>query len=138
MIAVEPDADLVAAWRAARTGAGQPDGRRIGQFPICWGPDKARAVRRAHELFRWFGGGWHVNTNLPTPVAFEAASQFVTEADVADAIACGPDLDELAESLRPFVDADFTDVALLQIGDESQDTFLAEVAPALLGKLRDL
>jgi hypothetical protein len=79
-----------------------------------------------------------VNTNLPTPVAFEAASQFVTEADVADAIACGPDLDVLAESLRPFVDADFTDVALLQIGDESQDTFLAEVAPALLGKLRDL
>ncbi len=138
LIAVEPDSDLVTTWDVARTDGGLPKSRKIGQLPICWGPDKDKAVERAHELFRWFGGGWHVNADLPTPVAFDAASQFVTPADVADSIACGPDLDELAESFRPFVDAGFTDVALVQIGDESQDMFLAEVAEALIAKLRAL
>jgi hypothetical protein len=79
-----------------------------------------------------------VNADLPTPAAFEAASQFVEPGEVADSIACGPDLDELAESVRPFRDAGFTDVALVQVGDERQDQFLAEVAPALLQRLRAL
>jgi len=134
LIAVEPDAELVSGWDAARSG--RAASRKIGQIPICWGPDRDRAIRRAHELFRWFGGGWHVNADLPTPVAFEAASQFVRTEDVADSIACGPDLDELVESVRPFWDAGFTDVALVQIGDESQGEFLESVAEPLLGKLR--
>jgi len=138
LIAVEPRAEIVGAWDAARADGGLAAGRKIGQIPICWGPDKSRAISRAHELFRWFGGGWAVNADLPTPAAFEAASQFVEPGDVADSIACGPDLDELAESVRPFRDAGFTDVALVQVGDERQDQFLAEVAPALLQRLRAL
>ena len=138
LIAVQPEAHLVSSWHSTRSAAGLPSNRKIGQIPICWGPDKARAIARTHELFRWFGGGWAVNADLPTPVAFEAASQFVKPEDVADAIACGPDLDELAESVRPFLTAGFTDVALVQVGDESQDQFLAEVAPALLDRLRAL
>jgi G6PDH family F420-dependent oxidoreductase len=138
LIAVEPDAHLVTRWDTARSDAKLPAGRRIGQLPICWGPDKAKAIDRAHELFRWFGGGWHVNADLPTPIAFDAASKYVTPSDVADSIACGPDLDELANSFRPFLDARFTDVALVQIGDESQDHFLAEVAQPLLDRLRGL
>ncbi|MDQ2835977.1 MAG: TIGR03557 family F420-dependent LLM class oxidoreductase [Actinomycetota bacterium] len=138
LIAVEPDAELVRSWNAERAAATLPAGRKIGQVPICWGQDKAKAVDRAHELFRWFGGGWHVNANLPTPAAFEGASQFVRPEDVAQAIACGPDLDELAASVQPFIDAGFTDVALVQVGDESQDQFLAEVAEPLLRRLRAL
>ncbi|MCW2521950.1 MAG: F420-dependent oxidoreductase, family [Frankiales bacterium] len=136
LIAVEPKPELISGWDAARSPLGLPPSRKIGQIPICWGPDKARATARAHELFRWFGGGWPVNANLPTPAAFEAASQFVRLEDVAASIACGPDLDELAESVRPYWEAGFTDVALVQIGDESQDEFLTAVAPALLSKLR--
>lgn len=135
LIAVEPEASLVQAWDTAR---GTDGSRKIGQIPICWAPDKEYAIGRAHELFRWFGGGWHVNANLPTPVAFDNASQYVTPADVADSIACGPDLDELAGSARGFLEAGFTDVALVQIGDESQEQFLAEVAGPLLAKLRAL
>jgi len=138
LIAVQPDGDAVSQWNETRGDAGLDAGRKIGQIPICWRRDKQTAVNRAHELFRWFGGGWQVNADLPTPVAFEAASQFVTPDDVADSIACGPDLDELADSVRPFLDAGFTDVALVQIGDESQDEFLAEVAEPLLARLRAL
>jgi G6PDH family F420-dependent oxidoreductase len=134
LIAVEPDADLVQTWDAAKSAAS----RKIGQIPICWGPDKDAAVARAHDLFRWFGGGWFVNADLPTPAAFDAASRYVTTDDVAQSIACGPDLDELAESARPFLEAGFTDVALVQIGDESQDEFLGTVAGPLLDKLHAL
>lgn len=63
---------------------------------------------RAHEQFRWFGGGWAVSADLPTPAGFAAASQFVRPDDVVGSIACGPDLDELAESVRHYVDAGFT------------------------------
>ncbi len=133
LIAVESERELISQWNRVK-----PDSRKVGQLPICWGPDKDRAVQRAHELFRWFGGGWPVNAELPTPVAFDAASQFVTPENVAESIACGPDLDELAESFRPFLAAGFTDVALVQVGDESQERFLAEIAPELLVRLRRL
>jgi hypothetical protein len=40
-------------------------------MPICWGPDKDKALKKAHEHFRWFAGGWAVNADLPTPAGFE-------------------------------------------------------------------
>jgi len=134
MVAVEPDKELVDGWDAAH-GAGS---RKIGQIPISWGPDKDEAIALAHEQFRWFGGGWAVNAELPTTAGFAAATQFVRPEDVAGAIACGPDLDELAESVRPYLEAGFTDVAIVQVGDVNQERFLAEAAEPLLEKLRAL
>jgi hypothetical protein len=55
---------------------------------------------------------------------------------VAEAIACGPDLDELVESARPFWEAGYTDIGLVQVGDESQQEFLDKIAEPLLEKLR--
>lgn len=134
MIAVQPEAKLVEGWDAAHDGAS----RKIGQIPISWDPDLETAVERAHDQFRWFGGGWAVNADLPTPAGFEAASQFVRADDVAESIACGPDLDALAASVQPYLDAGFTDIAIVQVGDEQQDRFLAEVAEPLLERLRGL
>ncbi|WP_374316327.1 LLM class F420-dependent oxidoreductase [Microbacterium sp.] len=134
MIAVAPDGELVTGWDAAHEGSS----RKIGQVPISWDPDLETAVDRAHDQFRWFGGGWPVNADLPTPAGFEAASRFVRTDDVAESIACGPDLDELAESVRPFLEAGFTDIAIVQIGDEQQERFLAEAAGPLLERVRAL
>lgn len=134
LIAIEPEADLLKSWDRAHSGSS----RKIGQVPVCWGPDREAAIALAHEQFRWFAGGWSVNADLPTPAGFAAASQFVRPEDVAEAIACGPDLDELAESVRPFIDAGFTDIALVQVGDANQQRFLDEAAGPLLEKLRAL
>ncbi len=133
LIAVEPDAELVAGWEREHSGA---DSRKIGQVPICWDPDKQRAIERAHEQFRWFAGGWAVNADLPTPAGFAGASQFVRPEDVADTIACGPDLDELVAAVQPYWEAGFTDIAVVQVGDEGQQRFLDEAAGPLLEKLR--
>jgi hypothetical protein len=61
----------------------------------------------------------------------------VTPEEVADHIACGPDLDAIVESVSAYWQAGFTDVAIVQIGDEGQDRFLSEAAKPLLDKLRD-
>ncbi|WP_134766645.1 TIGR03557 family F420-dependent LLM class oxidoreductase [Nocardioides sp. 1609] len=142
LVAVEPDASLIETWNAVdgapRIGPEGP-GRAIGQIPICWAPDAEgadAAVRLAHEQFRWFAGGWPVNADLPTPAGFAGATQFVRPEDVAESIPCGPDLDAIVEAVQGFVDAGFTDVALVQVGDQWQQRFLDEAAGPLLEKLR--
>jgi G6PDH family F420-dependent oxidoreductase len=131
MIAVEPEEQLTAGFEAAG-GAGKP---RVGQVPICWDPSRDAAIERAHDQFRWFGGGWKVNAELPGTAAFAAASQFVTKADVAESIPCGPDLDAHVAAVTRFLDAGFTDVAVVQVGGEHQQDFLdwagKELLPAL-------
>ena len=133
LIAVEPDAELVAMWEQEHAGTGS---RKIGQIPICWDPDSDAAVKRAHDQFRWFAGGWAVNADLPTPAGFEGASQFVRPEDVAETIPCGPDLDAIVEAVKPYWEAGFTDIAVVQVGDEGQQRFLDEAAGPLLEKLR--
>ncbi|MBD8079353.1 LLM class F420-dependent oxidoreductase [Cellulosimicrobium arenosum] len=136
LIATEPKAELVEQWGALRTDASLDPSRAIGQIPICWDPDRDAAVRRAHDQFRWFGLGWPVNANLPTTESFRRASAFVRPEDVAESIPCGPDLDAIVESVSAYWEAGFTDVALVQIGDESQQRFLDEAAGPLLEALR--
>ena len=137
LIGVEPDSSLITSWNAvdaaSTIGAGA---RAIGQIPICWDPDEDAAVKRAHQQFRWFGGGWQVNADLPTPAGFSGATQYVRPEDVADSIPCGPDLDRIVDAVSEFWKAGFTDIALVQIGDEGQDRFLDEAAGPLLDKLR--
>lgn len=136
-ITTEPDPELISQWTAVR-GADAAPSRTIGQIPVCWAPSKEQGVTLAHEQFRWFAGGWAVNSDLPTPAGFAGASQFVRPEDVAEQIACGPDLDELAESVVPYIEAGFTDIALVQVGDELQQRFLDEAAEGLLERLRSL
>lgn len=137
LVGVEPESSLVEGWNAVegapQIGAGA---RAIGQIPICWDPDEDTAVKRAHEQFRWFGGGWQVNADLPTPAGFSGATQLVRPEDVAGSIPCGPDLDRVVESVSAYWEAGFTDIALVQVGDEGQDRFLEEAAGPLLEKLR--
>ena len=132
LIAVEPKPELVSRWDDAR--AGRPS-RKVGQLPICWAPDEDEAIELAHDQFRWFGGGWKVNSELPGPAGFAGATQFVKPDDVASSIPCGPDVGKIVEAVREFVDAGFTDVALVQIGDRFQRDFLEFAGKELLATL---
>ncbi len=117
-------------YRAARRRQGdRPDTDLLGSRP-------RRRRARAHDQFRWFGGGWAVNADLPTTAGFEGATQFVRPEDVAESIPCGPDLDAIVEAVRKYWEAGFTDIALVQIGDDGQELFLKEAAGSLLEKLR--
>jgi len=131
MIAVEPDAELGNAFDEAG-GSGKP---RVGQMPISFDRDRDAAIERAHAQFRWFGGGWKVNSELPGPSAFDAASQFVTPDDVADSIPCGDDVDAVVAATKPWVEAGFTHLALCQIGGDTQPDFVEWAERALLPAL---
>jgi G6PDH family F420-dependent oxidoreductase len=136
LIAVEPDRELIESWRK-RKGDDAAQSRRIGQVPISWGVDRDEAVDRAHEQFRWFGGGWSVNADLPTTAGFAGASQFVRPEDVAESIPCGPDLQPIVDAVSAYWKAGFTDVALVQIGGDQQSDFLSFAESDLLPALRE-
>ncbi|HEX3897901.1 MAG TPA: LLM class F420-dependent oxidoreductase [Mycobacteriales bacterium] len=134
MIAVEPEPRLGEAFDAAG-GSGKP---RVGQVPVCFDADRDAAVKRAHSLFRWFDGGWKVNAELPGPAGFDAASSHVQPDDVAKQIPCGDDMGEFVEKIKPFADAGFTHVALVQIGGANQSEFIEWSSERLLPALRQV
>lgn len=134
MIATEPKQELGEMFDAAG-GAGKP---RVGQIAVSYDEDREVAVRRAHDQFRWFGLGWKVNSDLPNPDSFASATQFVTPEQVAQQLACGPDVEEHLEKIKPFLDAGFTEVAFVQIGADTQQKFIAWAERELLPALRSL
>lgn len=134
MISTSPDPALAPAWDTARSGA---PSRKVGQLPISWDADADAARTRAHQQFRWFAGGWKVNSELPGTAAFAATSRFTRPQDVAATIPCGDDVGAVVEAVQPFVDAGFTDVALLQIGGDAQDSFFAAAEKELLPALAE-
>jgi G6PDH family F420-dependent oxidoreductase len=134
MIATEPKAELGEMFDAAG-GAGKP---RVGQIAVAYDTDRDAAIKRAHEQFRWFGLGWKVNADLTGPPAFESATEFVSPEQVAEQLPCGPDVDEHVTKIKPFIDAGFDEIALVQIGAEHQDEFMGWAERELLPALRSL
>ncbi|RRQ74594.1 LLM class F420-dependent oxidoreductase [Streptomyces griseofuscus] len=133
LIATEPKPELLTAFDR-HGGRGKP---RVGQLPVSYDPDRDTAVKRAHAQFRWFGLGWKVNAELPHPDSFESATQFVTPDDVAASLPCGDDPDAFVEAVRPYAQAGFEELALVQIGGDTQTEFLHWSAKTLLPALRE-
>ncbi|QSB16411.1 TIGR03557 family F420-dependent LLM class oxidoreductase [Natronosporangium hydrolyticum] len=134
MVATHPDPDLVRMF----TEAGGEGGRRYCQVPVSYGPDEQECRRVARDQFRWAALGWKALSELPDPPAFETATQYVREEDVAAIIPCGPDLDQHVAAVAKFRDAGFTDIALVQVGGDRQREFLPWAAETLLPALRNL
>ncbi|SDR93326.1 TIGR03557 family F420-dependent LLM class oxidoreductase [Microlunatus soli] len=135
LITTEPDPDILRQWHANRPDSDRAS-RSFIQLPICWAADQQSAIETVHDQFRWSIGSWSVNAELPTAHAFAAATDTVRPEDVAAAIPCGPDLDQLAAACEPAIDAGFTDIGLVQVGDAGQQDFLDQAAGPLLDRLR--
>ena len=131
MIGIDPEPSLTRMWDEFSTGGS----RKVAQLPVSWDSDVDAAVARAHQLFRWSLSGWKVNAELPSPAAFADAAETTRPEDVADAIPCGSDVDAVVAAAQKFFDAGYTDLALVQIGADHQDSFFeaatAEILPAL-------
>ncbi|MFE3992198.1 LLM class F420-dependent oxidoreductase [Streptomyces goshikiensis] len=132
VIAIDPERELLEAFDRAG-GAGKP---RVGQLAVCYDPDRDAALTRAHEQFRWSAGGWRVNAELPGPAAFDQATRYVRPEDIAESIPCGDGTDEFVDAVRPFADAGFTEIALVQVGGAHQRPFIDWAESVLLPALR--
>ncbi|HEX6522998.1 MAG TPA: TIGR03557 family F420-dependent LLM class oxidoreductase [Streptosporangiaceae bacterium] len=133
MISVEPAGDLVQQFNDGG-GEAKP---KYGQLAVCYGADEKAAKRQARELWRWALPGWHVMAELPEPRSFDAASQNVTEDDIAELVPCGPETGRYVDAVKQYTNAGFTHVALVQVGAENQQEFIEWAAGDLLPTLRE-
>ena len=136
MVAIDPVPELATWWDAASRSPAPA--RKVAQLPISWDRDPDAAAQRAHQLFRWSAGGWKVNAELPGTAGFDQASSSVKVADVAATIPCGNDVGAIVGAAKEFFDAGFTDLALVQIGGDQQDSFFTAAAAEILPELRKL
>jgi G6PDH family F420-dependent oxidoreductase len=110
MVAIHPRAELTQPF----ADAGKP---RYGQLALSVDDDESRARRLARELFRFSTGGWKVQSELPNPVNFEAATASVREEDVAAEISCGADPDRHLAAVQQWLAAGFDRIAVVALGD---------------------
>ena len=101
----------------------------LGEAGLDEGPDLLHVLLDV-------GAAGQLRADLPAPSSFEGATQFVTPEQVAEQVPCGPDVQEHVEKITPFLDAGFTEVALVQIGGDRQAEFCAWAERELLPALR--
>jgi len=126
MVAIHPDAELTRPF----ADSGQP---RYGQLALSVDEDEAQARRHARKLFRFSTAGWKVQSELPNPVNFEAATASVREEDVAKEISCGVDPDRHLEAIRQWLEAGFDRIAVVALGDLDRffELWKQELRPSL-------
>jgi G6PDH family F420-dependent oxidoreductase len=127
-INTEPRADLVEGFRAS-----VPHGPVMGQMAVSVDDDRDRALRTAHERFRFAASGWKVQSELPNPKNFEAATAAVREDDMADLVPSGTEVEPYVEAVDRWLDAGYDHLALAPVGDPARffEFWKAELGPAL-------
>lgn len=126
----EPDDGVIGAYRDAGGGAD----RTWGQVVLAWAGDEETGLADAHAQFRFAAGGWKVQSELPNPVNFAAATQTLDPADLADAIPAGPDPARHADAVRAFLDLGYERIAVAYPGDDPEGFmrfFQEDVRPLL-------
>ena len=119
IVATEPKAEAVQAWE--RAGG---DGPRYCEVGIAWHPDSAEAgAEVARQHMRFSAQGWKVQSELPNPVNFEAATQTVRAEDMAAATGVGPDPDNHVAVVRQFIEAGFDHITLNAINPDQEGFF---------------
>jgi G6PDH family F420-dependent oxidoreductase len=131
LVGVSPDKDMLKTFEGAG-GTGKP---RYGQVHVCWDKDEARARKTAHEWWPNTAVEGELTVELPMPRHFEQAAKMVSEDDVAESVACGPDPEPVIEQVNAFTNAGYDHVYLHQIGPD-QEGFMRFAREELLPKLR--
>jgi coenzyme F420-dependent glucose-6-phosphate dehydrogenase len=124
--------EIVQQWRDS--GGSGPV---YAQLTLCWAADRADAVKTAHRIWPTSGVPGQLSQDLPTPAHFEQASSAVTEEQIAESMACGPDPEPVVGAIEQMLDSGVDHVHLHQIGPD-QEGFCRfwrdEVAPGLRGR----
>ena len=128
LVVTSPDEDTISKF-AEGGGDGKP---RIGQCHVCWAETEEEGLRTALEWFPNIALGGELTQELPQPAHFEQAAELLSEDDIAQIAACGPDPERHVEMIQRFVDAGCDHVYLHQIGPDQDgffDFYEREVLP---------
>jgi G6PDH family F420-dependent oxidoreductase len=116
-----PDAELIERFHASG-GQGKPV--QAGT-KVCYGPDKAEAVKTVHRIWPNESLPGELAQVLPTPEHFMQASELVTEELIAESVPCGPDIEEHVAALQEYADAGVDELYIQQIGPDQEPFFEA-------------
>lgn len=130
IMATEPSGSLVNAFRNSKK-----NGQAWGEIALAYAPTEAEGRKLAKQRFAFSALGWSVNSELPSVEGFEAATRYIREDDLAEAIPTGPDPEVHCEAIRKFIEAGFEHIALVGIGPD-QAGFIRFAEKELLPKLR--
>ena len=133
IMATEPKAELVQGFRS-RIDHAAPCYTEVA---LAYAPTEEEGLATARERFAFSALGWSVNSELPTPKAFEAATKFVRTNDLAETIAAGPDVDRHVAAVQKYVDAGFDHITLVGIGPD-QESFITFFEKELHPRLKSL
>ena len=89
----------------------------------AWAPTNEAGLEDAYHNFRFSLGGWKVQSELPNPVNFTAASATVVPADLAKTIPAGPDVKRHREGVAQFTDAGVERLAVAYPGEDFDGFF---------------
>lgn len=106
-----PDGDAVASFK--EKSGGKP---AQGGVKVSWAETEDEGVDHAHRLWANAGLPGELAQVLPSPQHFEQASQLVTREAIADSILAGPDVDRHVAQLTEYVDADYDEVYVANMG----------------------
>jgi len=129
LFATEPNADLVKAYQKAGG-----TGRLYAEVPLAWARSEDEGAESARKLFRFGVTGWKVQSELPNPVNFDAATALITADDLREQFGCGPDVNRHVEVAKQFAEAGFDNLALINAGPDMNgffDFYRDELGPAL-------
>jgi G6PDH family F420-dependent oxidoreductase len=130
MCTTMPDAELIKTFRDSGGGSKSVQtGTKVN-----WGSDAAAALAEAHRVWGNEALPGQLAQTLPRPQDFQDAMSLVPEGLIAEAMTCGPDVDQHVTQLREFVDAGADEVYVQQIGPDFDGFFTAyekDVLPAL-------
>lgn len=114
-ITTSPDREGLRTYREA---GGR--GRTQAGVKICWAPTEEEAAATAHRLWGFQGAGGQVSQDLPMWQGFEALRELGSPEQVAKAVACGPDPERAAESIREYLEVGFDEVYVAQMGPDQE------------------
>ncbi len=127
LVGTAPQASLI------ETFAEENDGPRYGQVTVCYAESESQARTTAHEWWPNVALQGELGQLLPTPKHFEQAVEMVSEDDVAERVACGPDPDDHIELIETYADAGYDHVYVHQVGPNQAgffDFYEREVLPS--------
>jgi G6PDH family F420-dependent oxidoreductase len=128
-MSVQPNADFVRLYRESGGG----DRVVQGGLKVCWDRDANQARKTMHRLWPTDAIPGEAAQLLPLPRHFGQVAQLVSE-DMITA-PCGPDIDEHLRGIRAYIDADFDEIYVSQVGTE-QEGFFEFYATQVLPRLR--
>jgi coenzyme F420-dependent glucose-6-phosphate dehydrogenase len=117
LISTSPDSELLRSFDKAG-GEGKP---QYAQVTVCYGSSEQEARETAFQIWPNAALKGTLTQDLPAPPDFEAATEMITQDDVAKLITCGPDPDKHIAALRQYQDAGYDHLYIHQVGPQQAE-----------------